>query len=71
MDGTYATESYYGQLKDEPDIFDLAPLSAQVPDDVKALVEERKAALEDGTFAVFCGPLKSASGVELLGAGSA
>ncbi len=69
MDGTYATESYYGQLKDEPDIFDLAPLSAQVPDDVKALVAERKAALEDGSFAVFCGPLKSASGVELLGAG--
>ncbi len=69
MDGTYATESYYGQLKDEPDIFDLAPLSAQVPADVKALVEERKAALEDGTFAVFCGPLKSASGVDLLGAG--
>lgn len=69
MDGTYATESYYGQLKDEPDIFDLAPLSAKVPADVAALVEERKAALEDGTFAVFCGPLKSASGVELLGAG--
>ncbi len=69
MDGTYATESYYGQFKDDPDIFDLAPLSAQVPDDVKALVEERKAALEDGTFAVFCGPIKSASGVELLGEG--
>jgi basic membrane protein A and related proteins len=69
MDGTYATESYYGQFKDDPDIFDLAPLSAQVPADVAALVEERKAALEDGTFAVFCGPLTSASGVELLGEG--
>jgi len=69
MDGTYRTESFYGQFKDDPNIFDLAPLSAQVPADVKALVEERKAALEDGTFAIFCGPLKSASGVELLGAG--
>lgn len=66
MDGTYKTESFYGQLKDEPDIFDLAPLSPRVPEDVKTLVEERKAALEDGSFAVFCGPLKSASGVDLL-----
>lgn len=69
MDGTYKTESFYGTFKDEPDIFDLAPLSPRVPDDVKALVEERKAALEAGTFAVFCGPLKSAAGVELLGEG--
>ena len=66
MDGTYQSESFYGQFKDEPDIFDLAPLSARVPAGVKALVEERKAAMEEGSFAVFCGPLKSASGVEVL-----
>ena len=66
MNGTYKTESYYGQFKDDVDIFDLAPLSPLVPADVKALVEQRKAALEDGSAAVFCGPLKSASGVDIL-----
>ena len=69
MDGTYETESYYGLLRDETDIFDLAPLSPRVPDDVKALVAERRAALEDGSFVLFCGPLQSAAGVELLSEG--
>lgn len=66
MDGTFESESFYGQLKDPIDIFDLAPLSPRVPADVKALVEERKAALEDGSFAVFCGPLNNSKGTEVL-----
>ncbi len=65
--GTYQTESFYGLLKDGT--FDLAPLSARVPADVKTLVEQRKQALVDGKFNVFCGPFKSADGVEVLPAG--
>ena len=65
--GTYKTESYYGHMKDG--IFDLAPLSPLVPEDVKQMVEKRKQEMIDGKFAVFCGPLKGANGVEVLPAG--
>ena len=65
--GTYESEAYYGHMKDG--IFDLAPLSDRVPDAVKQLVEQRKQDLIDGKFAVFCGPLNGANGVEILAAG--
>ncbi len=58
QDGTYESEAYYGHFKDG--IFDLAPLSDRVPDDVKQLVEQRKQEFIDGKFDVFCGPLNSA-----------
>jgi len=67
MAGTYKSESYYGHFKDG--IFDLAPLSPRVPANVKALVEKRKQELIDGKFNIFCGPFKSADGVEVLPAG--
>ncbi len=67
MAGTYKSESYYGHLRDG--IFDLAPLSPRVPADVRALVEKRRQELIDGKFNIFCGPFKSADGVEVLPAG--
>jgi len=64
QEGTYASESFYGLLKDGT--FDLAELSPLVEDATKQLVEQRRQELIDGKFQVFCGPLMSASGVEIL-----
>lgn len=66
-DGTYKSEAFYGHLKDGT--FDLAPFSPLVPDDVKQMVRARKQELIDGKFAVFCGPLKTADGTEVLAEG--
>jgi simple sugar transport system substrate-binding protein len=60
MAGTYATESYYGGM--DQGIVDIAPLSARVPDDVKAMVEEQKDLIVSGKWDVFCGPVTGANG---------
>lgn len=60
MDGTYSTESYYGGM--DEGIVDIAPLSARVPDDVRALVEEQKELIVSGQWDVFCGPVTGANG---------
>ena len=60
MDGTWKTGQYWGGMKDG--IVDLAPLSPQVPDDVKALVEEWKQSILSGEWDVFCGPIKGQEG---------
>ena len=62
--GTYETESFYGHMADG--IFGLAPMSDRVPDDVQQLVEQRKQDLIDGTFNIFCGPLLTDDGTEVL-----
>jgi basic membrane protein A len=59
-DGTWKSEQYLGSMKDG--LVDLAPLGKKVPDDVKALVEEKKKAFIDGTLKVFTGPIKDQSG---------
>ncbi len=69
LEGTYQAESYWGPMSEG--IVDLAPLSPRVPEEVKALVEQKKqeilaAGAED---TIFCGPLKGANGVEFLPAG--
>jgi basic membrane protein A len=43
-------------------VVDLAPFSSRVPDDVKALVEERKELIISGEWDVFCGPITGANG---------
>ncbi len=60
MDGTWTTSQYWGGMKDG--IVDLAPLSPQVPDDVKGLVEEWKQNILSGEWDVFCGPIKGQAG---------
>jgi basic membrane protein A and related proteins len=62
--GTYESESFYGHLADGS--FDLAPLSPLVSAETAQLVEQRKQQMIDGTFNIFCGPLVSAAGVEIL-----
>jgi basic membrane protein A len=62
--GTYQSESFYGHLADGT--FDLAPLSPRVSAETAQLVEQRKQEMIDGAFNIFCGPLLSASGVEIL-----
>jgi basic membrane protein A len=64
QEGTYESESFYGLLKDGT--FDLAPLSPLVSEETAQLIEQRKQELIDGKFQIFCGPLQSASGVEIL-----
>jgi basic membrane protein A len=61
MAGTWTTGQYWGGMKDG--IVDLAPLSPQVPDDVKALVEEWKQKILSGEWDVFNGPIKGQGGV--------
>ncbi len=59
-DGTWKPEQYHGSLKDG--MVGLAPLGPNVPEDVKALVEEKKQAIIDETLQVFTGPIKDQSG---------
>jgi basic membrane protein A and related proteins len=67
MDGSYATESYWGGL--DEDIVDLAPLSPLVPDDVVQLVNEKRAVIVAGETDVFCGPINGADGELLVAEG--
>jgi len=67
MDGTWETHQYWGGMKDG--IVDLAPLSAKVPDEVKALVEEKKEAILGGEWDVFTGPVKGQNGELSIPAG--
>lgn len=59
--GTYnGDESYYGHMADG--IVDIAPLSPLVDPETKALVEEKRQEIIDGTFQPFCGPIIGANG---------
>lgn len=49
---------------------DLGPMTAAVPDAVKALVEAKKKELVDGTFKLFSGPIKNQEGKEIVPAGA-
>jgi len=60
LDGTWETHSYWGGLED--DVVKLADFSPQVPDDVKMLIESRKADIVAGDTDVFCGPINDQNG---------
>ncbi len=61
MNGSYdGAESYWGGLSDG--VVDLATFSDLVSDETKALVDERRAAIESGDWDVFCGPVIGANG---------
>ncbi len=68
MAGTWKTGSYFGGLKEG--VVDLSPLNAVVPDDVKKLVDEKKAAIKAGTLNVYAGPIKDQSGAVKVAAGA-
>lgn len=60
LDGTWESTSVWGGLAEG--MSDIAPLSDKVPEDVAAKVEEIKAAIIDGSFHPFQGPIKNQAG---------
>ncbi|MBN2260592.1 MAG: BMP family ABC transporter substrate-binding protein [Clostridiales bacterium] len=60
IDGTFVSTQYWGGLEDG--IVDIAPISDKVPADMVAQVEAKKAAIIDGSFDVFAGPIKDQDG---------
>ena len=60
MNGTWTNEPVWWGLKEG--LLELAPIADFVPDDVKALVEEKKAEIIAGEFDVFVGPIKDNTG---------
>jgi basic membrane protein A len=50
-DGAWQTEAYYGHMSDG--MVDIAPFGSSVAEDVRTQIEERKAQIIDGSFAVF------------------
>ena len=48
---------------------DLVNLNAVIPDDVKKLVTDKKAALAAGTASVYAGPIVDQSGKEMVATG--
>jgi len=60
LDGTYEAGQYWGGFEDG--IIDIAPISDKVSADIIALVEAKKAAIADGSFVIFAGPIKNQDG---------
>lgn len=60
LDGTWEPHAYWGGMAD--DVVKLADFSPLVPDDVKALVEAKKAEFIAGTTDAFCGPIYNQAG---------
>ncbi|GIM27364.1 BMP family ABC transporter substrate-binding protein [Clostridium polyendosporum] len=60
MDGTWKAEKYWGGYADN--IVDLAPLTANAPDNAKAIVDKTKEDIKTGKNKIFVGPIKDQSG---------
>jgi len=70
MDGTYATESFWGGWKDG--VVDMAPIGPMVPADVKTMAEAEVAKFKSGQqdiFTIFTGPIKDQNGNLAVGPG--
>jgi len=67
INGTWSNAPVWWGLKEG--LLELAPIADFVPDDVKALVQERKEAIIGGEFDVFVGPIKDNAGEERVAAG--
>ena len=65
--GSFKPGEFYGGLDDGT--VSLAPLHDAVPDDIKAMVEEKRQALIDGSFDYWTGPLQDNDGKEVVAAG--
>lgn len=69
MDGTWkGNQDTWDGLKEG--MIELAPFNDAVPQDVRDLVEKRKAEIIAGTFHPFAGPLKDNEGAERIAAGA-
>ncbi len=67
-DGSWETGSYYGGIKDG--FVTLAPFGTGVSDETKALIEEKQAAIADGSFYPLTGPLMDQDGTEKVADGT-
>jgi basic membrane protein A len=67
LDGTWKTEQYYGDMADG--LVNLAPFGPSVDDATKQLIAEKTAAIKDGSFKPFTGPIKDQAGNEKIPAG--
>lgn len=65
--GTWKSEAIWWGMKEG--LLTMAPYGSMVPDDVKALVEAKKAEIIAGKFDVFVGPIKDNTGKERVAAG--
>lgn len=60
IDGTFESHSYWGGMTD--DVVQLAPLTANAPENAQAKVDEAKNKILDGSLVIFAGPIKDQSG---------
>jgi len=60
QEGTWQTEEYWGPMSDG--IVDIAPFASFLPDDVKQLIEGKKAEILSGELNVFAGPISDQTG---------
>ncbi len=61
IDGTWKSGEYFGGYKEG--VVDLSPLNnPAITDDIKKLVEDKKAAIKAGTLDVYAGPIKDQKG---------
>ena len=66
-DGSFKPGEFYGGLGDGT--VSLAPLNDAVPADIKAMVEEKRKALIDGSLDYWAGPLQDNQGNEVVASG--
>jgi basic membrane protein A len=59
-DGTWKTGEYYGGIEDG--FVSLAPFGDLVSDETQATIEKQQAAIVDGSFEVFAGPIEDQDG---------
>ncbi len=64
LDNTWKTEQTWWGVKEGA--IDIVSISDKVPADVKALVEQKKAGLRDGSFSIWKGPIVGQDGKEVL-----
>ncbi len=64
LDGSWKSEHNWWGVKEGA--IDIVSISDKVPEDVKKLVEERKAGLKDGSFVIWKGPIRNQAGKEML-----
>jgi basic membrane protein A len=60
LDGTWKTSQYWGPMGDK--VIEISPYTANVPQDVRTLVDAKKQQLVAGTWDVFTGPIKDQTG---------
>ena len=67
-DGTFEPGEFYGDLNDGT--VAIAPLNDAVPEEIRALVDKRRAELTDGSFDYWKGPLMDNTGNEVVAGGA-